>query len=113
MVYKIPLYNEKLQQTGFIDSDGMVLRKFISDPENQRLKFPNPAWCLDIEHLELLEAMGGSEVRITIKGDKTYHASLADFKANGKLVDRGHGVQRGLELEYWKLAESKQATMSL
>ena len=102
MNYKIPLYNEKLQKTGVIDSNGMVFRKHISNPGYHQLQEP-PAWAVDTVHLDMLEALGGSMVVLTFPGGRRIKATLELFRKHGAKVDRGHGLQTGLPLNHWSV----------
>ena len=108
MSYRIPLYNEKLQKTGFIDSNGMVLRKFISDPENQQLKIP-PAWAVDTAHLDMLEELGGTVIVLAFRGMNQLGTRLWLFRERGFAVDRGHGLQTALRLDDWSVYDGARA----
>jgi len=73
-----------------------------------------PAICFDVVSLEQAEKAGAIYVRIIdIETGKTYHAPLRLVWQKGFALDRGHGRQIGLALNYWQLKEKKERQLSL
>ncbi len=76
------------------------LRKHV-DSTRHMLRQP-PAWAIDADHLDRLEAVGAAGVRLTDENGTVWSADLAAFERYGVLIDRGHGRQVALPLSRWE-----------
>lgn len=92
------LYNARGQVVGAM-KDGW-LTKHVDSSKHQLVK--PPAWAIDREHLDRLEAMGAAGVLLIDETGTEWRATVADFRCYGIPINRGHGVQVALPLARWR-----------
>jgi hypothetical protein len=63
-----------------------------------------PAWALDIASLDEAEALGAARVRIRdTESGRLYLAPISLIRHDGFRLNRGHGQQLALGLEFWQV----------
>lgn len=61
-----------------------------------------PAWCLDVQVLDVVERMGAQCVGITdTETGREYRATIATIRQRGFALDRGYGLQIACPLQWW------------
>ncbi len=85
------------------------LRKRVASTKHQ-LRQP-PAWCVDADHLDHLEAIGGVGVLLVDEHGTEWPATIDAFRQYGIPIDRGHGVQVALPLARWRRTVAGQLSM--
>jgi hypothetical protein len=88
---------------------GGWLTKRVNTSRHQLLK--PPAWCIDREHLDRLEAIGATGVLLIDEHGSEWRATVADFRRYGLAINRGHGVQMALPLARWRKAVASQLNL--
>lgn len=92
--------------------EGRTFRKTVRGSKH-RLRRP-PAWALDVASLDEAEALGARFVEIhDVESDLLYRASIADIRQWGFVLDRGHGLQIALRLEFWATKDPRQLSLPL
>ncbi len=87
------------------DDRGLWMRKYVDSRKHQLWK--PPAWACDVEHLRQLADVGGVGVRLEDERGRVWKATLAQFRAHGIPIDRGHGPQVALELRHWAVTPTE------
>ena len=66
-----------------------------------------PAWCINMSVLRDAERLGAKTVRIKdLDADNlTYTVPLAAFWRDGFRLNRSHGEQQGLALDFWQRSD--------
>jgi hypothetical protein len=103
----VPFYNRRGQVVGAV-RDGW-LTKHVNSSIHQ-LRKP-PAWCVDAQHLDQLEAMGATGVLLIDETGTEWRATVQAFRAHGLPIDRGHGVQVALPLVRWRKTVAGQLSL--
>jgi len=88
--------------------DGWLMKRV--DTRVHQLRKP-PAWCVDAEHLDRLEAMGATGVLLIDEQGTEWRATVQAFRAHGLPIDRGHGVQVALPLARWRTTVAGQLSL--
>lgn len=100
-----PAFNEQGKVVG-IFTDG-YLKKNVRKSKHMLQK--PPAWCWDEITINQAEELGIEKTEIhEIEEDKTYIASIRDFREKGFSVRRGFGNQLGLTLAHWKIKNQNE-----
>ncbi len=100
-------FNARGQAVGAL-RDGW-LTKHVNSSIHQ-LRKP-PAWCIDREHLDRLEAMGATGVLLIDETGTEWRATVQAFRRGGITIDRGHGVQVALPLARWRKTVAGQLSL--
>ncbi len=79
---------------------GGWLRKHV-DTARHQLRQP-PAWAIDREHLERMEALGAAGVLLIDETGTEWRATVSAFRQLGIAIERGHGRQIALPLARWE-----------
>lgn len=103
----VPFYNRRGQRVGYL-RDGWLTKHV--DTRVHQLRRP-PAWCVDAEHLDRLEAMGATGVLLIDEHGTEWRATVQAFRRYGRSVDRGHGVQVALPLARWRTTAAGQLSL--
>jgi hypothetical protein len=103
----IPFHNQRGQVVGAV-RDGWFMKRV--DTRVHQLRKP-PAWCVDAEHLDRLEAMGATGVLLIDEQGTEWRATVQAFRAYGLPIDRGHGVQVALPLARWRTTVAGQLSL--
>ncbi len=90
--------NARGQVVGSVQ-DGWLTKRV--DSSAHQLRKP-PAWCVDSEHLDRLEAMGATGVLLIDEAGTEWRATVAAFRRYGVPINRGHGIQIALPLVCWR-----------
>lgn len=101
--FPIPLFNDDGRFVGRIvrEADGtLVLEKPGVDPTRHQLTRPR-AWGTDMSHVEKARAVGASVVRVIARNGDVWTTPFSRFCELGIAVNRRHGPQWALPLQYW------------
>lgn len=95
-------YNEDGRFVGNLSwgPKGGYLVKTGLDPARHQLHKP-PAWCTDSAHLVALRELGARGLRLITTDGRAWEATLDAFECHGIRLERGHGAQVALPLQYW------------
>ena len=104
---KRAFYNARGQVVGTM-KDGWLV-KHVDSSKHQLLK--PPAWCIDRDHLDRLEAEGAAGVLLIDEHGTEWRATVADFRRYGIPINRGHGVQVALPLARWRKSVAGQLSL--
>jgi hypothetical protein len=77
------------------------------------LKHPCPAWAVDCRALEEASRRGVRRVVLYDGRRGTWWARLADFEQHGVPVDRGHGAQLALGVQWFSFIPLGSVTPQL
>lgn len=98
----------------FTNPQGQVVGRLVSGwlvkrvrSGRHQLRQP-PAWCVDLAHLDELEAAGAVGVLLIDEAGTEWRATLRAFRKFGLVINRGHGVQVALPLAHWRTIPAGQ-----
>lgn len=100
-------YNARGQVVGKVLGGWLV--KHVETDKHMLLK--PPAWAIDREHLDRLEAMGATGVLLIDETGTEWRGTVADFRRYGVAINRGHGVQVALPLARWRKTVAGQLSL--
>lgn len=87
---------------------GGVFRKTVRG-DKERLRVP-PAWSFDAVSIQEALRLGAHSIRLKdVSSGKVYSASMDLFRRKCFRLDRNHGDQRALPLEYWTVVDGGNA----
>lgn len=100
-------YNGRGQIVGKVLGGWLV--KHVDSSRHQLLK--PPAWAIDRDHLDRLEAQGAVGVLLIDEHGTEWRATVADFRRYGIPINRGHGAQVALPLARWRRTVAGQLSL--
>jgi len=97
----------------FVHRDGKQVLQKLVDVDAHMLKHPCPAWAVDCRALEEASRRGVRRVVLYDGRRGTWWARLADFEQHGVPVDRGHGAQLALGVQWFSFIPLGSVTPQL
>jgi len=89
--------------------------KFVKRVKGSKHMLREPrGWALDSESLVAAERLGAREVEIEdTESGAIYTASFERIRSKGLHLDRGHGSQICLPLQFWSVRRAEQLAFAL
>lgn len=99
----------------FVFREGELVFEKRGDAQEHMLRWPTKAWAVAVEALEEAARRGVRRVVIHDRAHGMWWARLADFEEHGVPIDRGHGAQVALAVDWWSFAprDSRTARQAL
>ena len=76
-------------------------------PEIHRLKYPFPAWAVDLSALQESIASGVKQVVLVEDGGEAWMVSTETLLERGRRIERGYGRQIALAVRFWSHGADK------
>jgi len=101
---RVPIFDHRGRRVASVQYGALLISVHGS---RHQLRRP-PAWCILTSVLRDAERLGATTVRIKdLDADGlTYSAPLAAFWRDGFRLNRAHGDQRGLPLDFWRRSDA-------